>query len=104
LQCVQEMKFSLLFFSYYTMDQDHIVLFIFLILFLLSSSSFFSSFFNYNFLLVIAGLHLYHLLAALSFPICFLKQVVNVIQFKNAADHLVSVDMALRKKNQKPKK
>jgi len=33
----------------------------------------------------------------------FLKQVINVIQFKNAADHLVSVDLEERKAKSKSK-
>jgi len=43
------------------------------------------------------NIHAFEILALVSFPVCFLKQVINVIQFKNAANHLVSIDVAERK-------
>ncbi|KAL1925599.1 uncharacterized protein VTP21DRAFT_482 [Calcarisporiella thermophila] len=46
-------------------------------------------------------IHLWPLLAVITFPVCFLKQVINWIQFVNASKTLARIDMEERKGSKK---
>ena len=51
----------------------------------------------------VAGITLAHVVAIVSFPICFTKQIINFVQFWKAAKTLVGVDLSERANNRQKK-
>lgn len=51
----------------------------------------------------IADITLAHVVAIVSFPICFTKQIINFVQFWKASKTLVGVDLSERANNRQKK-